>query len=172
MSKIPPNLVELVKLGDAENVVFSHYCQKNSASGSFIGAGTTLAGLISLTALNYLLSKKSKFDNIAIIVNSTLIFDSVAVPWFEGRTLHDYLGLSPNIGLEYTIMFYEMIGAAASNLLLLFKNRNKWKVHIIIITLLHYAIQSLFRNLLIKILTHLLKINGKLLLILNLVKRV
>ena len=82
------------------------------------------AGLISLTALNYLLSKKSKFDNIAIIVNSTLIFDSVAVPWFEGRTLHDYLGLSPNIGLEYTIMFYEMIGAAASNLLLLFKNRN------------------------------------------------
>jgi len=75
-------------------------------------------------AFNYALSDKtSKLENFVNATTAALAVDSIIVPWVtNGKTFHEYFGLSPQFLHEFYIQFYERLGVGVGGLLMAIRN--------------------------------------------------
>ena len=80
--------------------------------------------LVAAVAVNYALSdKSSKLENLVNATTAVLAVDSIIVPWFtNGKTLHEYLGVSPQFLHEFYIQFYEILGVGIGGILIATRN--------------------------------------------------
>lgn len=81
-----------------------------------------LAALITI-ANGIVLDDSSKINKIALITTSALVLDSFVTPWLtEGRTLHQFLGLSAGDSIDLKILLCERGAAAIGNFYMALRN--------------------------------------------------